>query len=311
MRTETRISLRALAPRGTPAWLKTLAPLADRLLGLPAVDQVYSQLQGLSPFEFVEGGLGLLDIRAQSGPFEIEDRIPKKGPLLVVSNHPFGGVEMLVLAQALKAVRTDIKFLANTGLQVFRELQPIFVAINPLKVSQRNLAPIRQCEDHLGKGGVLVIFPAGKVSFRPRGGDRVQDGEWNRIVGHLAKRTGAPILPVFFNGANSPMFQALGNLWDRSKLLLLPRELIRMKGKSVRFELGHAIPENAWRHLDARSLTRYARLMTYLLQARTRERTDNPIVSAHLAPLAALSEATLIEQELAALPKQQRLLDFK
>lgn len=313
MSSYTEISLRALAPSGTPGWLKFLAPVADRLLGLPAVDRVYSQLQGLPPFEFVKRGLEVLDIQVDSESGQIKNPIPEKGALLVVSNHPFGGVEMLALTQKLESVRKDIKVLANTGLQVFRELQPLFIAINPLKVTQRNLAPIRKCEEHLGNGGVLVIFPAGKVSFRPRGGSRIQDRDWNRVVGHLAKRSGAPILPVFFSGANSPMFQMLGNIWDRSKLLLLPRELIRMRGKRVHFELGHAINEDVWRHLDARSVTRFARLMSYLLESRidqgeASKLNPNP---KPMAPLAPLNDAAMIEQELAALPVKQQLLDFK
>lgn len=308
MSTDMGISLRALSPRGTPAWLKISAPMLDRILGLPAVDEVYSQLQGLPPFEFVEKGLQLLDISVEPSPANIKDHIPAKGPLLVISNHPFGGVEMLALAQELKATRTDIKFLANIGLQVFRELQPLFIAINPLKVTQKNLLPIRQCEEHLNQGGVLVIFPAGKVSFRPRGSARVQDREWNRVVGHLAKRTGSSLLPVFFSGANSALFQTLGNIWDRSKLLLLPRELIRMKGRKIHFDVGHVISDDVWRHLDARPLTRYARLMTYLLESRSK---PGPVGLANMKPLAAPGDPALIEQELAALPPQQRLLDFK
>ena len=311
MSTDTGISLRALAPPGAPVWLKFLAPMADHLLGLPAIDQVYDQVHGLPPFEFVEKGLDALEIRVESGPGEIKDRIPEEGPLLIVSNHPFGGVEMLALAQELKAVRTDIKFLANSGLQVFNELRPLLIAINPLKVTQKNLSPIRQCEEHLNKGSVLVIFPAGKVSFRPRGSERVQDRRWNRVIGHLAKRTGASLLPVFFSGENSPLFQTLGNVWDRSKLLLLPREFIRMRGKTIRFELGHAISENAWRHLDARSLTAYARLMTYLLEPRKLRVPGNTLVPAPQLALVALSDASIIEQELADLPAKQRLLDFK
>jgi len=308
MSTDLGISLRALTPRGAPAWLKFSAPMLDRILGLPAVDEVYGQLQGLPPFEFVEQGLQVLDISVESTPAKFKDRIPAKGPLLVISNHPFGGVEMLALAQEIRTVRPDIKFLANIGLQVFRELQPIFIAINPLKVTQKNLLPIRQCEEHLNEGGVLVIFPAGKVSFRPRGSVRVQDREWNRVVGHLAKRTGASLLPVFFRGANSALFQTLGNIWDRSKLLLLPRELIRMKGRKIHFDVGHVITSDVWRHLDARPLTRYARLMTYLLESRS---PPAPMVSADMKPLAALGDPALIEQELATLPAKQRLLDFK
>lgn len=305
------ISLRVLIPRNTPAsvWLTRAAPALDRLLGIQTLDRIYRRhhLQGLAPFEFATQTLDALNISlAPAGQVE---SIPAHGPLLVVCNHPFGGVEALALMRTLQSVRTDIKFLANTGLQVFRELQPLFIATNPLRVTQKNLSSIRQCEAHLASGGVLVMFPAGKVSTRPRGGARITDAPWNRLVGHLAHRTGASLLPVFFHGANSRLFHVLGGVWDRAKLLMLPREFLSLRGQCIRFEVGRAIAAEVWRHLDAKKLTRYARVMTYLLEAPTQS-ACSPLVDAH-APLAAPSDPARIIAELAALPGAQRLLDYK
>lgn len=110
--------------------------------------------------------------------------------------------------RTLQSVRTDIKFLANSGLQVFRGLQPLFIATNPLRVTQKNLSSIRQCEAHLAGGGA----------------------------------------------------------WERTKLLMLPREFLRLRGQRIRFEIGRAIPAEVWRPMDAETLTRYARVMAYLLE---------------------------------------------
>lgn len=310
MSTNSEISLRAFAPHNTPAWLAYSAPALDRLLGIQKVDRIYREhhLQGLPPFEFVEQGLLAFGLTVQSEPGQLDGYIPAQGPVLVVCNHPYGGVEALAIAHLLKTVRTDIKILANTGLRVIPELWPLIIATNPLKVSQRNLPSIRECESHLTQGGLLVVFPAGRVSFRPRGGDRIHDAEWNRIVGHLAKRTKAALLPVFFSGANSPLFHVMGNLWDRSKLLMLPREFLRLRGKTIHLYVGHPIAAKVWRHLDVKALTRYARLMTYLLESRSGRKS---VSAPSLAPLAPLSDPALIECELAALPDKQRLLDFK
>jgi putative hemolysin len=305
------ISLHAVIPPAHPAsaWLTRIAPVLDRLLGIRTLDRIYHRhhLQGLTPFEFAEQALDALDI-ALSPAGAIQD-IPARGPLLVVCNHPYGGVEALALMHTLRSVRTDIKFLANTGLQVFRELQPHFIATNPLRVTQKNLSSIRQCEAHLTGGGVLVMFPAGKVSTRPRGGTRIADAPWNRLVGHLAHRTGAALLPVFFHGANSRLFHALGGVWERSKLLMLPREFLRLRGQRVRFEVGRAIPADVWRHLDTNTLTHYARVMTYLLEALPASACV-PAVAAP-APLTPLGDPARIAAELAALPGAQRLLDYK
>ena len=306
------ISLRGLIPPDAPtsSWLARAAPALDRLLGIQALDRLYRRhrLQNLPPFEFAAQTLDALDISlAPSGQPEA---IPASGPLLIVCNHPFGGIEALALMRTLQSVRTDVKFLANSGLQVFRELQPLFIATNPLRVTQKNLSSIRQCEAHLAGGGVLVMFPAGKVSTRPRGGTRIADAPWNRLVGHLAHRTGAPLLPVFFHGANSRLFHALGGVWERSRLLMLPREFLRLRGQRIRFEIGHAIPAGVWRHLDTETLTRYARTMTYLLETPP-ESGHPPAPAAGHAALAALGDPARITAGLAALPGSQRLLDYK
>ncbi len=306
----TGISLRALIPRDRPAstWLARAAPLLDRLLGIHALDRIYRRhrLQGLPPFEFATQTLDALDI-SLTPTGRVED-IPAHGPLLVVCNHPFGGVEALALMRTLQPVRTDIKFLANAGLQVFRELQPLFIATNPLRVTQKNLSSIRRCEMHLAGGGVLVMFPSGKVSFRPRGGERIADAPWNRLVGHLARRTEAALLPAFFHGTNSPLFHFFGGVWDRAKLLMLPREFLRLRGQHIRFEIGHVIPSGALRHMDAKKLTRYARTMAYLLETPA---LQAPASDAVHAPLAPLNDRACIAAELAALPAVQRLLDYK
>ena len=310
MRSEPDISLRALVPGNAPAWLTYSAPALDRLLGIHAFDQFYQQhqLRDLDPFKFAEQGLDALEVTIESRPGDLTGRIPAEGPLLVVSNHPYGGIEALALVKVLKTARTDVKVLANAGLKVFRELHPLIVATNPLKKTTKNITSIRQCEAHLANNGVLVLFPAGRVSSRPRGGHRVLDARWNRIVGHLALRTGASLLPVFFHGANSRLFHFMGTLWDRSKMLMLPREFMRMRGQRICLEVGRPIPATIWRHFDEEGLTRFSRLMTYTLES-TMPPVDDRMV--HQLPLAPSGNPALIQQELCALPDEQRLLDFK
>lgn len=312
MSSDVRISLRALAPRGTPAerWLSIVGPALDRLLKIRTIDTHYRQggLAGLPPFEFAARALSVLNVSADASPDRC-DQVPRDGPVLVVCNHPYGGVEALILAAALKSVRTDIKFLANGALRVFRELEPLIITTNPLAVTPKNLTSIRQCEAHLRSGGLLVVFPAGRVSFYQRQKRRIADGEWNRVVGHLALRTEAALLPVWFDGANSRLFHTLGRLWDRSKLLMLPRELLKLRGRCIRFRVGRPIAAPAWRHMSVPGVTQYARVMTHLQDVRSDGRSD--AVPPVLQPLAPRGDVELMCRELEALPAAQRLLDFK
>lgn len=303
----TGISLVAALGDDGPGWLALAAPLLDRALGIHVLDALYRRhgLRGLPPFEFAARTLEALDIRL--APLGGPATLPARGPVLVVCNHPFGGVEALALMKLLSATRSDLKFLANACLGVFRELRPLFISTNPLRVTQRNLGSIRQCEAHLNSGGILVIFPAGRVSH-PAAGGRLADAAWHRMTGHLALRTGATLLPVFFHGGNSPLFHFLGALWHRARLLMLPREFLGLRGHTIRFEVGRAIPAEALRHLNAESLTDYARTMTYLLE-------DPPVTAAPKAPpqapLAPLNPPVRVAAEVAALPARQRLLDYK
>lgn len=309
---DSAISLSTLVPAQASAWLRYATPALDRLLGVDEFDRIYRQnrLQGLPPFEFAERGLAALQVEITTPRMEFSQCVPRHGPVIMICNHPFGGIEALVLMSLLRGVREDVKFLANGGLRVFQELQPLLIATNPLRVSQANLHSIKGCETQLEKGGLLVLFPAGKVSFRPRGEQRVRDAEWSRLVGYLAKRTEAALLPVFFPGANSSLFHLLGNVWDRSKLLLLPREFLRMRGKRIRVEVGGAIAASAWNHLDPVSITRFARCMTYALENSART-SCAPSPSVELSPLAPRGDRAAIRQELAMLPSTQHLLDFK
>lgn len=309
------ISVSALAPASSSPghWVGRVAPLLDRVLGIATLDALYRQhrLQGLPPFEFVTRALRALGITPVSPGGRITDHIPAHGPLLVVCNHPYGGIEALILAATIKTVRTDVKFLANAALGVFRELRPLLIPTHPLKVSQANLTSIRACADQLRRGGVLVVFPAGRVSYLQPRQHRTVDGDWHRMVGHLARTTGATVLPVFFHGTNSRLFHRLGRLFDHARLLMLPRELLKLRGCRIRYDLGRPLPAALWRHLPVRELTAYLRLMTYLLEGDDPEARASAPETVSPAPLAPYGSRARITDELRALPSRQRLLDFK
>lgn len=306
------ISVAALREDAAPAalGLRLAAPLLDRVLGIRALDRIYrcARLQGLPPFEFIAGALDALDLMPLAQPRELAGRVPASGPLLVVCNHPYGGVEALMLAHALRAVRADIKILANGALCAIRELRPLLIPVNPLVSGRENLPAIRQCEAHLARGGLLILFPAGRVASRAAEG-RMVDAPWHRLVGHLARRTGAALLPVRFHGGNGRLFHALNPAWSRARMALLPRELLRLRGRAIRFQIGRAIPAPVLRHMDARALTAYARLITDLFagEPATPTRSGAPT----MLSLAPLSDAAKPQRELDALPERQLLLEYR
>ena len=113
-------------------------------------------------------------------------------------------IEGIIIANLLTAYRSDTKVMANVGLQIFKEIKSYFIFVNPLKPkTPMNTSALKQCFKHIKNEGLLVIFPAGRVSFYQKDQQRITDGEWERIATQLAIKTNTPILPVFISGSNS------------------------------------------------------------------------------------------------------------
>lgn len=290
---------------------KALAPIVDRLLGIRKIDALYrgGSVSGLGPFDFVARALEILDVTGSGGSGELVRNLPRSGPVLIVCNHPYGAIEALLIAHAVLQVRQDLRILANEGLKVFPELAPLIIGTNPLEITPRNLRSVRECDAHLAAGGVLVLFPAGRVSHRRPDGRGLVDGPWSRIVGRLALRHEATLLPVYFHGGNSRLFQRVGELVGVARMILLPRELLRLQGRSVPYSVGRPLPSESFRQLDAERVTACARLMTYLLESPVDGRPAEAAVPG--IPLAPATGPAAMAREIEALPRTQCLLEFR
>ena len=111
---------------------KLLIKLLDRALAIHKLDSLYRELNlhGLDKTTFAKSLLDGLNIQLL-GLEELLAKIPKTGPVVIASNHPFGGIEGVFLAWAIEQVRPDIKVMANQGLKIFPELEDYFIFTNP------------------------------------------------------------------------------------------------------------------------------------------------------------------------------------
>src|ERR1700733_12844630 len=138
-------------------------------------------------------------------------RLPAKGPVVVVANHPFGLIEGPLLGALAARVRTDFKFLANSFLAEVPALRDYVIAVDPFGGAAReNWRALRDAIAWLRRGGMLITFPSGEVSSLQLGKFHVADPAWNENVTRIIQLTGASSLPVFFHGANGPGFQMAG-----------------------------------------------------------------------------------------------------
>ncbi len=185
-----------------------------------------------------------MGIRIDTPPEEIA-RIPPTGPLVVVANHPSGLVDGMVMAEMICRVRSDFKILTRSLLTGIPEVEEFMIPVPfPHEENARELG-LKMRDDtmkHLKAGGVIILFPAGKVAMSPGWWGRAVEAEWNVFTHKIVKSSGATILPIYFPGQNSRLFQIANQVSDTVRQGLLLYEIKRSLFKPQRPVIGEPIP---------------------------------------------------------------------
>ncbi len=288
----------------------------ERLLGLDRLARVYQSLREEESIEtkqsFAARVLKRFGVQWQVDEDELE-RIPKSGPVVVVANHPFGGIEGLVLFDLLAQIRPDARILANFLVERIPELRPMVIAADPfvrIQARARNVIASRAAIDWLAKGGLVAMFPAGVVSHLQLNPLQVRDPIWSETAVRFAISSQAKVVPIYFQGRNSWLFQLAGVIYPRLRTALLPREFGAKQGKLVHVRIGNAISEERLCQFENRTrATDYLRARTYLLDARPMSPTEIPeCTEQHETAIAPGPDKHLLELEIANLNAQHRLL---
>lgn len=291
--------------------LRWLEPVVERLSGLRRLQHTYDAgLRGRNTDEFLAGTLDVLGVRLATDADDL-GRIPASGGAIMLANHPHGGIDGIALAAMARRVRPDVRFLANGLLGRIPELAPLFISVDPFGGSgagQRNRVPLRQAIRWVEQGGLLIIFPAGEVSHWQLQRAAVTDSEWHSGVARIIMRTQAPVIPVFVPGRNSLGFQLAGQLHPRLRTLLLPREMLNKKGRSLELRVGAPIAHERLQGLDAAQLLSFLRLHCYGLGEEQANHAPGQ-VRLEQAPLAPAQDPVTLAAELARLPAQACLVD--
>ena len=291
---------------------RILSAVIEKVLGLDRLAQIYDRRPaGCTPHEFLQYTLEALGVSLDLVNASNLEEIPRTGPVLIVANHPLGGLEGVAIAKVIADIRPDLKVLTNELLRRIPELADIFIGVDVLSsdAAAGNVSSIKQVHKHLKHGGAVLIFPAGMVSAYERGHRRIQDRAWNRLAGQLLKRYQATCLPVHVGGTNSRLFYAAGMIHPRLRTALLPRQLANKQGFKLELRFGRPILAAELRLLQSpRAITDYLRVSTDALvrEPKTRLRTKDQLVvdsspvsgSAELfSAITGLEECRLIEHE--------------
>jgi putative hemolysin len=241
-------------------------------------------------------------------------RIPKHGPVIMISNHPFGMGEGVLQGVLLRSVREDYQQIVNEMLGVFPAFSKRYILVNAFESNtarQQNSSPLREVLAWLRGGHAVATFPAGAVSHRTWSRRKALDPPWTSSIVMLAKRSNATVIPLFFHGQNPWYFQWAGLISARLRTMLIPRAFADMRGKSIRTEIGLPIPaERLKAFSDRKAAIEYLRGRVYMLEARREEQpTSAPPAAEAIAPDESAASGATFAAEIAALPPDNHLGD--
>lgn len=185
-----------------------------------------------------------MGIRIDTPPEEVA-HIPKTGPVVVVANHPHGLVDGMILAEIVNRVRSDFKILTRSLLTGIPEVEEFMIPVpfpHEENAREAGLEMRTLTMEHLKRGGVIILFPAGKVAMSEGFFGPAIEAEWNVFTHKMIQRSGATIVPVHFTGQNSRTFQIANQLSDTLRQGLLLYEIKRALFKPQRPFIGAAIP---------------------------------------------------------------------
>lgn len=264
-----------------------LAAMTMKIAGLDKLNELYDRLADYKGVEFADKVLEYLDISLNVNTPALEN-IPKEGGVVITSNHPFGGLDGLAALSILGKVRKDVKILTNFILSKVPNVSEYFIPINTTcafgKFTAPTISGLRQAEEHLLKGGALVIFPAGEVSSWNTQGKVVEDAEWLTYICRQVRRSKCPVVPMYFHGKNSKYFQWLGRISTKLSDLRFAGELFDKKGKEIKVRVGSVIQHaELEKFTEDRMVSKFLRSRSYVLEADTEEK-DVSVYTTELIP---------------------------
>ena len=219
----------------------------EEILGIPDLNRIYSDAEKWSERGECETSFHPI-LKSMGVEYEVVhgsmETIPKTGPVIVVANHPFGGVDGIILGDLLSRHREDSCLMGNFLLKHIPLITEQIIAVDPFgsaTSTHKNRQGLKDTLAWLKEGRCLGAFPAGIVAHLKWSTRRITEGDWHSSLARLAQKTQATIVPVHFEGTNSKLFHALGLIHPRLRTAALVREVSKKRGAKISLRIGSAI----------------------------------------------------------------------
>ncbi|MFW0692843.1 GNAT family N-acyltransferase [Aliarcobacter butzleri] len=228
---------------------KSLLKIAKKIVHEDSINQFLSQNSHLKGFDFVDAVLDYFDFDYTVSSNDLQN-IPSTGKVIIIANHPLGGLDALCLLKLVGQIRKDVKILANDFLVGFEALYSLMIPLDNFK-DRQSKESIKKIYEALKNEEAIIIFPAGEVSrATPKG---VKDPAWNKGFLNFAKNSNSAILPIFLDAKNSKTFYTISLINKTFSTLLLSNEMFNKKSKNINIKIGQIIPSE---HITPKGLNK-------------------------------------------------------
>lgn len=257
---------------------ENMARIIMSVLQIDKINQLYANHYNKQPKDFLNSIINDIGINYSLYQGDLE-KIPAYGPFVIVANHPFGGIEGVILLDCILAKRPDFKIIANFLFQRIEPIKEFVLAVNPFETHKHvksSFSGLRYGMEHLIQGHPLGIFPAGEVSTYHKDSIGITDKAWNISILKFIKNAHVPVIPMYFHGKNSSAFYFMGRIHPLLRTVKLPSEMLNKKNTKIKLSIGNTISlseQNSYP--DIESYGQFLRTKTYAL----------PFNNIHLEPI--------------------------
>jgi len=244
-------------------------------------------------------------------------KIPKTGPFILVSNHPLGAIDGILMCKILSEIRPDFKVMGNFLLEKIKPMEPYVIPVNPFegrKEIRNSASGMRETLKHLENGGCVGIFPAGEVSNKNNPYGEILDKDWEKPALKLIRMAKVPVVPMYFHAKNSTLFYQIAKIHPNLQTLMLPSEMMNDREKPIRIRIGRPISVKVMDEMESiEELGEFLKTKVYMMKSYYEKRKSlaqsiNPKNLSLKFPL--LKEENIVQNIIDETPKEDILKDI-
>jgi putative hemolysin len=221
-------------------WWPLIRPFAFKILRYRSAVEMANTIDHMSAVDVFRHLSDLLQLNVTTLGL---DRVPTDGPVVLVSNHPTGIADGVVLFDAIKERREDLAIFANrVAIRINPQLADMIIPVEwraDFKSREKSKETLKIASSAFSKERVVVLFPSGRLAYWHEG--KLTERPWMTSALALARKNKAPIIPMHMGGRNSGLFYFLARVSTELRDMTVFNELLNKKNAEFRVHFGKPI----------------------------------------------------------------------